>query len=640
MASSTGPVDGLSVYNIQVVEGDCSRTVDGNYSAPLFVASAGWGDLVLSGADCPNGPPDESVGVVTDVVALLNKFTNSYCAPKKARADIQPRHVDFKIDISDVVLCLGGFTGSDYPFGSGQCVGGLCSGGPDHGVSCEDDAECDFDFVDIEASGTWVALTASGAEPAQDDGGAVIPLGLPFEFYGEALTSLVVSSNGYVAAGGTLESEDGGDFSNDAMLPAIPDNATGVPLRILPYHEELSGFTTAGVAYHQYFAACPRASEALGTEACTVVQWTDWALRGSGNTFDLQAVLYHESFQIVAQIREPAVGQGADEEQVSDVARRLLPAALLEVGDDLFHALCLVRRHHEHSISRRHHHQVVYSGKRHHRTVADHQIAICSQCHNPATRCVSVGIHREQLGQRRPGPDVGPGEVDRNDPAPLCALHDAVVDRGPDEGWVDRLDGGLEVGSLDRIGHTIKSVSQPRQLAADLVQKLLGAPHEHAGVPQVTAVADVSTSSVDVGLLHESRKLVHRPAVDHSMLIAELQIAVSGLGAGRLDPEGQQATLGTDHLCSREQRAPKTVRLPDDVVRRQHGAYRLGVVVQHNPSGETRTRGGVSTLGFRQDVSRRQLRQQVAGDGCRVLRRHHPGPFRRHQGRNPLEGQA
>jgi len=167
-------------------------------------------------------------------------------------------------------------------------------------------AECGFDFVDIEAGGAEILFTASGADPAEDDGGAVIALGAPFELYGETLTGLVVSSNGYLAGASSLSAEDGGDFSNDPMLPAIPDNGAGVPLRILPYHEELSGFTTGGAAYHQYFAVCPRPSEALGAEACTVVQWTDWALGGTAIGFDLQAVLYHDSFEIAFQIRPGA----------------------------------------------------------------------------------------------------------------------------------------------------------------------------------------------------------------------------------------------------------------------------------------------------------------------------------------------
>jgi uncharacterized repeat protein (TIGR01451 family) len=168
------------------------------------------------------------------------------------------------------------------------------------------DAECGFGFVDIEASGTPLVLSASGGAEEEDDGGAVVVLGAAFELYGELLTEIVLSSNGYVAAASTLAEEDGGDFSNDGILPAIPDNIDGSPARILPYHDDLSGFATGGGAYQEYFAVCPRLSEALGTEDCTVLQWTHWGLLGDATPFDMQAILYHRSFEIVAQIRPGA----------------------------------------------------------------------------------------------------------------------------------------------------------------------------------------------------------------------------------------------------------------------------------------------------------------------------------------------
>jgi hypothetical protein len=145
MASSTGPIDALAAYDVQAVDGTCMLQQENAYSDPLAVIQAGWGDVVLSVVDCPNGPPEESVGVVTDVVAVLNKFSNSHCAPKKARTDLQPNNVDFKIDISEVVRCLGAFVGDPYPFGSGQCVDSLCSGGPDHGIPCTSDDDCSSD---------------------------------------------------------------------------------------------------------------------------------------------------------------------------------------------------------------------------------------------------------------------------------------------------------------------------------------------------------------------------------------------------------------------------------------------------------------------------------------------------------------
>jgi uncharacterized repeat protein (TIGR01451 family) len=175
-----------------------------------------------------------------------------------------------------------------------------------YGYSLHDqgDAECSFSFVDISGTGTPLSFTPSGAGPSADDGGALLTLVVPFELYGQSVPSLVVSTNGYLAAASSLAEEAGGDFSNDEALPAVPDNAPGVPARILVLHEDLSGVGFGGVVYEQHFAACPRASEALPDgEACTIVQWSDWSADGGAEPFDLQAVLYHGSFQIVLQLQ-------------------------------------------------------------------------------------------------------------------------------------------------------------------------------------------------------------------------------------------------------------------------------------------------------------------------------------------------
>jgi uncharacterized repeat protein (TIGR01451 family) len=169
------------------------------------------------------------------------------------------------------------------------------------------DAECSFSFVDISAGGSAVAFSPSGVAPADDDGGALIALTLPFELYGESSQSVVMSSNGYLALASSLGGDAGGDFSNDAHLPAVPDQAPGSAARIMGYHDDLSGFDTAGSAYQQHFASCPRAAGSLIDEACTILQWTDWAFPGGGDAFDLQVILYHQTFEIVVQLR-PGVG--------------------------------------------------------------------------------------------------------------------------------------------------------------------------------------------------------------------------------------------------------------------------------------------------------------------------------------------
>jgi hypothetical protein len=166
--------------------------------------------------------------------------------------------------------------------------------------------DCGFDFIDLSTGGTVLAFAPSGYAPADDDGAAVLPLERPFEFYGRTVDTLIVSTNGYVAAAGALSFESGGDFSNDAVVPAIPDNAPGTPARMLVYHDDLSGLPTGGQVLTEYFENCPRPSETFGSEACTVIEWSGWSDTAGRDPFDAQVVLYHESLLIVFQWRPGA----------------------------------------------------------------------------------------------------------------------------------------------------------------------------------------------------------------------------------------------------------------------------------------------------------------------------------------------
>lgn len=167
-------------------------------------------------------------------------------------------------------------------------------------------SNCACDFHDISASGTALTFT-----PDSDDGGAVLTLADAFEFYGVPVSDIVVSTNGYLAFASTLTMEDGKDYSNDALLPVIPAYVpSGSPAprifsisgRVIPYHDDLI-VKGGGGAQTQYFSSCPRTSEALGDEACTIIQWTNFGFNSAGNTdvFSFQAILYHQSFEIVLQ---------------------------------------------------------------------------------------------------------------------------------------------------------------------------------------------------------------------------------------------------------------------------------------------------------------------------------------------------
>ncbi len=185
--------------------------------------------------------------------------------------------------------------------------------GPDaYGYTALDDSDprCAYQFVDISGGGTPVSFTPSGAEPAADDGGALVTLADAFELYGQAVTTLVMSSNGYLAAAGSLLAEDGGDFSNDCPLPAVPGNDDGVAARIMAYHDDLSGASSGGGTQVAYFSVCPRPSGAIADEPCTIFQWTDWGFHDSADVVDLQAVLYHTSFEVVVQVAAGDSSQG------------------------------------------------------------------------------------------------------------------------------------------------------------------------------------------------------------------------------------------------------------------------------------------------------------------------------------------
>ena len=85
-------------------------------SSPLVGTMSLWGDVAATsaGGDWPG--PDGIIDIVTDVISVLEKFSNQPDAPIKARADVAPATVDRVISISDVTFVLDAFRGRPYPF--------------------------------------------------------------------------------------------------------------------------------------------------------------------------------------------------------------------------------------------------------------------------------------------------------------------------------------------------------------------------------------------------------------------------------------------------------------------------------------------------------------------------------------------
>ncbi len=154
---------------------------------------------------------------------------------------------------------------------------------------------CPYQFVDI---GNQPALPISD----NDDGRVVSALALGpggFRFYGETISQVVMSTNGYLSTGLT---DSGQDYDNDCPF-SLPDRGSnGARFNVL--HDDLVVGATGGLR-RQFFVNCPRPADAPGATGCTVFQWTGMGRFNSnppGNA-EFQAILYEGANQIVYQYR-------------------------------------------------------------------------------------------------------------------------------------------------------------------------------------------------------------------------------------------------------------------------------------------------------------------------------------------------
>ncbi len=103
-------------YLVSAVDETCMQTPEVSFSSALVLHTSRWGDVVTDCTTPPCSPPDGRVDIVTDVVAVLDKFANLGVAVAKRRADIEPAVPDQIVDMADVVFVLDGFQGLLYPF--------------------------------------------------------------------------------------------------------------------------------------------------------------------------------------------------------------------------------------------------------------------------------------------------------------------------------------------------------------------------------------------------------------------------------------------------------------------------------------------------------------------------------------------
>jgi len=153
---------------------------------------------------------------------------------------------------------------------------------------------CRFQAVDMTAAPTIIADESDdGITPAQTVGGAT-----PFRFYGQNVSQLYMSTNGYLA---TSDQDDGGDFNNVCtdFGSVFPNNA-----RLHVLQDDLV-LLNNGSLKHQHFSTCPRSADAGGAQGCTVFQWNNVGIYINSTTTQgsavFQAILYDQSYEIVYQ---------------------------------------------------------------------------------------------------------------------------------------------------------------------------------------------------------------------------------------------------------------------------------------------------------------------------------------------------
>lgn len=167
-------------------------------------------------------------------------------------------------------------------------------------ITDSNNGSCAVQFVDISQTGAVVVMGDDESTISSPPNGinATIPLSPAFMFYGRIYTQVVMASNGYLS---TDPADSGPDTSNDCPLPAVPNtppSTTGG--RFYPLHNDLV-LDNGGAGLYQTFPACPRPDGNGQSSFCSVFQWQDAYIFGSVVTFTMQAILYHETGEIVYQ---------------------------------------------------------------------------------------------------------------------------------------------------------------------------------------------------------------------------------------------------------------------------------------------------------------------------------------------------
>ena len=107
-----------SSFIVQAVFETCGTELEAAYSPELTIHTSIWADIAgpFSQTSGTWLAPDGRVDVSSDVVAVLDKFSNLPTALPKAQVDVQPSTPDQVIDVQDLTYVIEAFQGGVYPF--------------------------------------------------------------------------------------------------------------------------------------------------------------------------------------------------------------------------------------------------------------------------------------------------------------------------------------------------------------------------------------------------------------------------------------------------------------------------------------------------------------------------------------------
>lgn len=158
---------------------------------------------------------------------------------------------------------------------------------------------CASSYIDISTLAPLTVSPAFNNAPATDEGrtAALIVGSGNFQYYGQSVTAVAMSTNGYLITNPET-TMTGGDF--EPNCGNTPARDPGKRMRVLHNDYEATALRTDSQS------SCSRPS-AIGAsnQPCTIFDWSGMRLVGSSSParFDMQAVVYPQSNQIVYQYR-------------------------------------------------------------------------------------------------------------------------------------------------------------------------------------------------------------------------------------------------------------------------------------------------------------------------------------------------